>query len=65
MILEPVVLSKEYLDTVRILLRVASDTTDLMIADLLRALADNCVRHAAKRSQAESSKACFGRSLRS
>jgi hypothetical protein len=46
-----IVLSKEYLDIARILLRVASNMTDQPTADLLRYLADDCVGRAVKRSQ--------------
>ena len=53
MITEPIVLSKKYLDTARILLQVASNMTDQTTADLLRDLADDCVGRAVKRSQAD------------
>jgi hypothetical protein len=46
-----IVLSKEYLDIARILLRVASNMTDQPTADLLKYLADDCVGRAVKRSQ--------------
>lgn len=51
--MEPIVLSKEYLDIARILLHVARNMTDQTTADLLRALADDCVGRAVKRSQAD------------
>jgi hypothetical protein len=53
LITEPIVLSKKYLDTARILLLVAGNMTDQTTADLLRDLADDCVGRAVKRSQAE------------
>jgi hypothetical protein len=53
LITEPIVLSKKYLDTARILLDVASNMTDQTTADLFRDLADDCVGRAVKRSQAD------------
>jgi hypothetical protein len=53
LITEPIVLSKKYLDTARILLDVASNMTEQTTADFLRDLADDCVGRAVKRSQAD------------
>lgn len=46
-------LSKEYLSTARILVRVARDMADQAIADRLRALAEDYERKADKASQIE------------
>lgn len=50
-------LSKEYLETARMLHRAALRITDRMVAGQLRALAEDCVRRAEKAAQAEAAKA--------
>jgi hypothetical protein len=50
-------LSKEYLNTARTLLRVAQNMTDQTIADRLKALAEDYERRAEKASHSDSAKA--------
>ena len=50
-------LSKEYLNTARTLLRVAQNMTDQTIADRLKALAEDYERRAEKASHADAAKA--------
>jgi hypothetical protein len=50
-------LSKEYLETARMLHRAALRITDRMVAGQLRALAEDCERRAEKAAQAEAAKA--------
>lgn len=57
MVSGPIMLSKEYLDAARTLLRAARNMTDQAIADRLKAIAANCERRAGKASQAVSTKA--------
>jgi hypothetical protein len=54
-------LSKEYLDTARTLLRVARNMTDQTIADRLEALATDYERRAEKASHTDSAKASAAR----
>jgi hypothetical protein len=49
-------LSKEYLNTARTLLRVSQSMTDQTIADRLKALAEDYERRAEKASQSNSAK---------
>lgn len=58
-------LSKEYLETARMLHRAALRTTDRMIAGQLRALAEDCERRAEKAAQAEAAKALARERLKS
>lgn len=50
-------LSKEYLDMARTLLRVTRNTTDQTIADRLKALAEDYERRAEQASHADAAKA--------
>ena len=50
-------LSKEYFETARTLLRIARNMTDQTIADRLRALAEDYERRAEKVSRADAGKA--------
>jgi hypothetical protein len=50
-------LSKEYLDTARTLLRVARNMTDQTIADRLRALAEDYERRAEQAAHTDAAKA--------
>jgi hypothetical protein len=56
LIAEPVMLSKEYLDTARTLLRVARNMTDQTIANRLKALAADYERRAEQASHADAGK---------
>jgi hypothetical protein len=56
-IAEPMMLSKEYFETARTLLRIARNMTDQTIADRLRALADDYERRAEKASRTDAGKA--------
>jgi hypothetical protein len=58
-------LSKEYLDTARTLLRIGRNITDQTIADRLKALAEDYERRAEKASQTASAKVLARRSPRS
>jgi hypothetical protein len=58
-------LSKEYLDTARTLLRLGRNMTDQTIADRLKALAEDYERRAEKALQTESAKVLAPRSPRS
>jgi hypothetical protein len=57
LIAEPVMLSKEYLDTARTLLRVARNMTDQTIAGRLKALAEDYERRAEQAAHADAAKA--------
>jgi hypothetical protein len=54
---ESTMVSKEYLDTARTLLRIARNMTDQTIASRLKALAEDYERRAEKAELAESAKA--------
>jgi hypothetical protein len=57
MILEPTMVSKEYLGTARTLLRIARNMTDETIASRLKALAEDYERRAGKAELVEAAKA--------
>jgi hypothetical protein len=54
---EPIMLSKEYLETARTLFRVARNMTDQTIAGRLKALAEDYERRAEQASHADAAKA--------
>jgi hypothetical protein len=55
--MEPMMLSEEYFETARTLLRIARNMTDQTIADRLRALAEDYERRAEKASRTDADKA--------